>query len=114
MAREGKSSNPYSSPISEEHWPANGASQLPPAEQGRYVGASLWRIGFICQTVEVQTAQLRRSPSGQFETETEPRNPRFSKDLLNLRKIQEPAWHASAQRKPMSFDLLMQLAQSRS
>jgi hypothetical protein len=26
----------------------------------------------------------------QFEMETEPRNPRFSKDLLNLRKIQEP------------------------
>ena len=25
----------------------------------------------------------------QFEMETEPRNPRFSKDLLNLRKIQE-------------------------
>eukprot|EP00439_Symbiodinium_sp_Y106_P077887 s803_g16.t1 len=26
----------------------------------------------------------------KFEMETEPRNPRFSKDLLNLRKIQEP------------------------
>eukprot|EP00434_Breviolum_minutum_P043964 symbB.v1.2.039213.t1/scaffold6412.1/size18292/2 len=32
---------------------------------------------------------LNRPVPHQFELETEPRNPRFSKDLLNLRKIQD-------------------------
>jgi len=36
-----------------------------------------------------KTAIRRPSVEPQFEMETEPRNPRFSKDLLNLRKIQE-------------------------